>query len=301
MTASDGLEERYERLLRWYPPAHREMHGEEMLGVLMEASEPGRRRPSVREALDLARGGLVIRARRLRVDADTLAVLSLVAPLVLLIGTVIGLHEVAWFVLFGPEVPPWQAFPEAPAFAVWPVLLLLGFLGWRRTAAVGAWVATAALAFLLYQDFGGHYLGATDKVWWVGLAVLGATALTLSAGPRRGVEVLGARRSLAVVVAVGLVLLVGAGGSLLRPGYWIAQPVLALVVAVACLRGRPTLRWAGTLAGSLAAIALLLRLAMPYPGYPTVPQALALAAPFAAVLAVLLGGLRSREPVPSLA
>jgi hypothetical protein len=35
------LERRYRRLLRCYPPTHREFHREEMLGVLLAAARPG--------------------------------------------------------------------------------------------------------------------------------------------------------------------------------------------------------------------------------------------------------------------
>ena len=43
------LERRYLRLLRCYPPAHREFHREEMLGVLLAAARPGQRTPGLRQ------------------------------------------------------------------------------------------------------------------------------------------------------------------------------------------------------------------------------------------------------------
>jgi hypothetical protein len=45
------LERRYLRLLRCYPPTHREFHREEMLGVLLAAARPGQRTPGKRGGL----------------------------------------------------------------------------------------------------------------------------------------------------------------------------------------------------------------------------------------------------------
>ncbi|MFC7722835.1 hypothetical protein [Nonomuraea recticatena] len=59
-----ALERRYRRLLTWYPKDHQARHEEEMLAVLLAASTPGQSSPAWRDAFDLARGGLAIRARR---------------------------------------------------------------------------------------------------------------------------------------------------------------------------------------------------------------------------------------------
>jgi len=48
-----ALERRYRRLLRWYPPSHREAHRDEMLGVLLDAARPGQRMPGAGQALNL--------------------------------------------------------------------------------------------------------------------------------------------------------------------------------------------------------------------------------------------------------
>ena len=40
-----ALERRYRRLLRCYPPGHRQVHQEEMLGVLLATARPGQRAP----------------------------------------------------------------------------------------------------------------------------------------------------------------------------------------------------------------------------------------------------------------
>jgi hypothetical protein len=59
-----ALERRYLRLLRCYPPGHRDVHREEMLGVLLAAARPGQRMPGLGQAVNLAACGLAIRARR---------------------------------------------------------------------------------------------------------------------------------------------------------------------------------------------------------------------------------------------
>jgi|HubBroStandDraft_6_1064221.scaffolds.fasta_scaffold168418_2 hypothetical protein len=57
-----ALESRNRWLLRAYPRWYRRNRGEEMLGTLMEASEPGRRWPSARDARALITGGLRVRS-----------------------------------------------------------------------------------------------------------------------------------------------------------------------------------------------------------------------------------------------
>ena len=90
------LERRYRRLLRCYPPGHRAFHREEMLGVLLAAARPGQRTPGLGQTVNLAACGLVIRVRRipgwLAADAgqDALAVVSLIAPAVVVILLALG-------------------------------------------------------------------------------------------------------------------------------------------------------------------------------------------------------------------
>jgi hypothetical protein len=56
------LESMYRRLLLTYPREYRREHEEEILATLVDASEPGRRWPSLRETRDLLAGGLRTRA-----------------------------------------------------------------------------------------------------------------------------------------------------------------------------------------------------------------------------------------------
>ncbi|HMH94538.1 MAG TPA: hypothetical protein VK586_26065 [Streptosporangiaceae bacterium] len=52
-----ALERRWRWLLRAYPAWYRRERGDEILGTLMEASPPGRRRPSLRDARLLGPSG----------------------------------------------------------------------------------------------------------------------------------------------------------------------------------------------------------------------------------------------------
>ncbi|MFC5002825.1 hypothetical protein ACFPIJ_33980 [Dactylosporangium cerinum] len=60
---TNELERRYRRLLRWYPRAFRKDVGAELVTTLLDAAEPGQRRPSRRAVADLVKGGLRQRFR----------------------------------------------------------------------------------------------------------------------------------------------------------------------------------------------------------------------------------------------
>lgn len=93
MTAAGGLERGYRRLLRWYPPSYRARHEEEILAVLMASAQPGQRRPSARESLDLLWSALKIRIRMTLRGADSqpwaaaLALAGVLLPLLMLVGS----------------------------------------------------------------------------------------------------------------------------------------------------------------------------------------------------------------------
>jgi len=217
------LERRYRRLLRCYPPAHREFHREEMLGVLLAAARPGQRTPGLGQAVNLAACGLVIRVRRipgwLAADAgqDALAVVSLIAPAVVVILIVLGLgaRYATWSAF-------WQLLPVLPSLGqgaesadplglvvvaaapiAWLAVVLLGLAGRRGAAAAIASVSlTIAWLALLTASVqqgvfppGGllQFLGSAVPVV---LASLAACSLALSPGPRRGLAIVGCRREI---------------------------------------------------------------------------------------------------------
>ena len=86
-----ALERRYRRSLRCYPPGHRQIHREEMLGVLLATARPGQRAPGARQTVNLIACGLAIRTRRALSSLadetwqDALAVVSLITPALMLV------------------------------------------------------------------------------------------------------------------------------------------------------------------------------------------------------------------------
>ena len=155
------LERRCRWLLLAYPACYRRRRGEEMLATLLEASPPGGRWPSFRDARALLTGGL-----RVRGWAWSLSMLWVVAGTV---GTgydfYITTKPFTWNdVSLG--IPGWSADPVAvqiaEVLAIVAVLalpipvLIAGFIrlrGWRprswlRAAAwAGAWIAGFALMY----------------------------------------------------------------------------------------------------------------------------------------------------------
>jgi threonine/homoserine/homoserine lactone efflux protein len=61
-----SLERRYRRLLRVFPAEWRARHGEDLIATLLDASEPGRSRVSLPQAVDLLRSGMAVRLRLAR-------------------------------------------------------------------------------------------------------------------------------------------------------------------------------------------------------------------------------------------
>lgn len=242
------LERRYRRLLRWFPPAHRETHGEEILGVLLETAEPGR-----------------------------------------LAGAAPVLHELAWYVANDPPWSPWLIVFQTWVYGAWLPLVWLAYAGLHRTAAVGAWATTLALVWHLRLDLGGDYYGDTAvPVGWILLSALTATALLLSSGPRRGIELLGGRL-LWIVAGAGVALVTGAAGNRLLPAHLIALLVLSVVVVA-------TRRPPAWTAGWTVALVLAGFVTGPTGQFPTIAGW----APILAALAVLPATSRRREaPAPT--
>jgi hypothetical protein len=210
MTTADGLEGGYRRLLRWYPPSYRCGHEEEILGVLMAAAQPGQRRPSVRESLDLLRSALKIRMRTTLRGADSqpwaaaLALVGVLLPLLMLLlkltefldrGAQYGFGSPA-DILVGAYGEPgayarsFQLNPHSIALTgnvtdaltagPLPALILaaLACLGWRRAAAVCA--AFVPLAYLGISLASGYTLLAAPR-GAVTLYAYGLEALVLLA------------------------------------------------------------------------------------------------------------------------
>jgi hypothetical protein len=289
------LERRYLRLLRCYPPTHREFHREEMLGVLLAAARPGQRAPGLGQAVNLAACGLVIRVRRipgwLAADAgqDALAVVSLIAPAVVFILLALGWGGMAATAV--ARVPFWsQVLLASPSLGEWVAVMiawlavvLLGLTGSRGAAAAIASISLT-LAWLAVLTAGVQQSGpepgglvlvlgsARDVPLF--LASLAACSLVFSPGPRRGLAIVGRRRACFMIAGLSA----GFGFP------WIVQladpaapvgdlafrllGVLAIAVAVAVTRVRSPVgrRVAGLVAaGLLPSLAVTIPL-FDYPG-----------------------------------
>ena len=206
MSDETGLERRYRRLLAWYPAQHRHAHGEEMIGVLLASAQDGQRRPRPADALNLALGGLRIRARAVLAGSfgpsftDALAVYSLAIPVMWMFVLLTWAAATAW-------VMPRSGASGTFALAATIGALLLSaavplVLAWRgrRAAAVAVAFLPAAL-FTCAAGWAPPSLGfaSADSLF----AVLQVVALAASPGPRRGARVM-TRWTWGVVCAAGV-------------------------------------------------------------------------------------------------
>jgi hypothetical protein len=284
------LERRYQRLLRCYPPAHREFHREEMLGVLLAGARPGQRAPGLGQAVNLAACGLVIRVRRIPgwlaagAGQDALAVVSLIAPAVVVI--LLALGRGAMDATAAARVGFWQLLPFPPSLGqfvvvmvAWLAVVLLGLAGGRRAAAAIASIslALAWLAVLIWsvQPSGPGSAGLLQfpaANFSVVLASLAACSLALSPGPRRGLAIVGWRRACLMIAGLSagfgfpsIVQLVHPAAPMGDLAFrLLGVPAIALAVAVTRLRGPVGRRVAGLVAaGLLPSLAVTL----PYPLY----------------------------------
>lgn len=214
------LQRRYERLLRWYPPSHRERHGDEMLGVLLAAARPGQRHPGRAESANLITGALRIRLRAALDGSadqsrDTLALASLLLPLVLW-GNALARFalDVRYdWVTHSPAAPPSLA-----GELLLPALLLTipAVLGWRRaTAVVTVLLASAEVALLVATPFSPVASAVLLGPLLLSALAFEAVALAASAGPRRGRAQLTGRSYL---LAAGAAM---AAGAIVALGWWL--------------------------------------------------------------------------------
>jgi len=220
------MERRYRRLLALYPKDHRREHAEEMVGVLLAAAADDAqvRAPKpvawalrfgehTADSADLVAGALRIRGRmalnRIRRAgwfwwtvrdqrwSDALAVVSVVAPLLLLVAALAEVHIPQAAASSVTGHPHWQftaalGLADLPLAAGAPAVAALAFLRLRRTAGMAALAAAigqvvsgvlrSAPAFTRY--------GSPAVAFTVLLACTAAAALLLSPGPDRGLALL---------------------------------------------------------------------------------------------------------------
>ena len=200
-----GLERRYRRLLAWYPRDHHAEHADEMLGVLMAGAREGQTRPGADESANLVAGAVRIRLRRAAGSLggpcwrDALAVVSVLAPVLLL---ALSLEQAVppylhGLPLYRPGTGAIAAQGDLYLLAGWLAVTVLVLLRRRRAAAVAAAVTVAAqaLRFAVHVRTGWWFAGAPYAPVQMFLGVLTLAVILCSDGPRRGLAVLGRRRS----------------------------------------------------------------------------------------------------------
>ena len=272
---SAGLERHYQRLLRCYPPSHRAAHQEEMLGILLESARPGQRRPGASQTVNLVACGLAIRARRFLTTGpwqDALAVLSLIAPVLMVVTAALNVAQSVREVLDDAafaHVPFWRLLSFVPtlggpalALAAWLAVMLLAVTGRRRAAAAIATVLLALdLAVLLtaiIQQAGGSSTGLPLFLWTVGggpagVASLAACSLAFSAGPRRGLAVVGRRRACLMIAGLSVTYGFFSVVLLVSPSAHVPAPVFGLLGVLMIAIAIAVTRVSGT-AGSRVAV-----------------------------------------------
>ena len=236
-TRRSRMEKWYRRLLALYPKDHRLEHAEEMVGVLLAADGAAQvRAPKpvawalrfgqhTADSADLVGGALRIRGRialnRLKRAhwlswtvrdqrwSDALAVVSVVAPLLLLVAALTEFRipqAVASSITGHPhwELTATLGLADLPMAAGAPGVILLVFLRLRRLAGLGA-LATAIgqVAAGAVPAFAGYADPAV--AFTVLLSGTAAVALLLSPGPDRGLALL-TRSGTALVGVAALIL-----------------------------------------------------------------------------------------------
>ena len=238
-TRGSRMETWYRRLLALYPKDHRREHAEEMVGVMLAADGDTQvRAPKpvawalrfgqhTADSADLIGGALRIRGRmalnRLRRThwlswtvrdqrwSDALAVVSVIAPLLLLVAALTEFRvpqAVASSITGHPHwgVTATLGLADLPMAAGAPGVTLLVFLRLRRLAGLGA-LATAIgqVAAGAVPAFAGYADPAV--AFTVLLSCTTAVALLLSPGPDRGLALL--TRSGTALVGAGALILGG--------------------------------------------------------------------------------------------
>jgi hypothetical protein len=254
------MERRYRRLLTLYPKDHRREHTEEMIGVLFAAADYDARirapKPvawalrsaqHVADCADLVTGAARIRGRLLvnrvkqatrsswivrdRRWSDALAVISVIAPLLLLVAALAEFHLPQAVASSLTGHPHWRltatlGLGDLPLAAGAPAVAVLALLRLRRLAGLGA-LAAAIGQGLLAQDgaavrrpappFPGY--ASPVVAFTVLLACTAAAALLLSPGPGRGLALL--TRGGAVLIGAGALIL---GGFSVGGNVWLTSP-----------------------------------------------------------------------------
>lgn len=215
---SRSLAQRYERMLRWYPAAHRATYGAEMLGVLLDCAGPDQLRPTLRERRDLLRGALRCRITGLGRSyggaewRDAFGILGLVLTTSIFLSR---LDDVGSALVYAYRYPGILELPRPSEYLPLPfcamaLLALLAGPQWSR-------IATGWAAALGQLGIAGLFVHRFDHVQAVSVVplmvgVVAALCLTVGHGGRRLWWALGSRRALLLATLLGMAAL----GRLLR-------------------------------------------------------------------------------------
>lgn len=162
------LEARARRLLRAYPPDYRADRGEEILGTLLDASQPGRSWPAPRDAWSMVTGGLRVRAAPSRQYP-----LATNLRLALLLAAALGLAAnpmYRWLWWVNGVTPPRVAYPGYAVCALLVGATVVAPWFARRSVTIPL-ALTTALTLVLIALYDGHYR------FWVAWYVVPALVL----------------------------------------------------------------------------------------------------------------------------
>jgi hypothetical protein len=221
------LEDRYRRLLSWYPADHRREHEQEMLGVLLAGARPGQTRPSGADAYDLLRGAVRIHLRR-AVGGSTAPGWAAATAIAGFVATLLLVAEGLRFAVNTPKAVSQliearaetsylslphmlvQSFGTAPYWAAWLAIAVMAWRGARRPAAYAASVLTGAQILLVAYGTVATLWGAVFTETLVStslpLSLVATASLLASPGPRYGAELLGRRAVLTAAAATAVLI-----------------------------------------------------------------------------------------------
>jgi hypothetical protein len=200
------LERRYRRLLALYPKQHRREHADEMVGVLLASAFESGKPAHLADVMDLILGAARIRTRNAVKQArqpgwlrstvhdrrwsDALAVVSVVAPVLLLVAMLaqFGVPQAAASAVTGQPYWPLTGsyyVPDWPLTIGAPLVAVLAFGRLRRLGGLAALGTAAAQLFLLPTQSIASY-ASPALAFSVLLCLTAAVGLLLSAGTARG-------------------------------------------------------------------------------------------------------------------
>jgi hypothetical protein len=265
-------------MIALYPPGHRAVFAEDMIGVMMDDARPEQARPQLGTTYDVLKGATAAWVQRVQAGgrawqhSSAPAAISLIALLILTprsfgaVGMFLDDSQNSSHGFWG-ELGMWLSG------LIWLPVAVAALLGFRRFAAWTAWglgVILPVIGWLvMLSGWIPGYLGRVDSVLWFVVTLIAAAGLSAEREHSNGIRNLGWRGTIGSMIGVliigGLVLLwnVPRGSDLIDPWrYRLGLPLLVIGVAlvtVSCVRAVAPLGRVQAQV-TMAAIALLLLL-----------------------------------------